>query len=233
MHRQEALPQRCWALKLPSVGPTAISHVLLPLPPGEHAVHRLAWRTSVSRSAPASLLGSNTPQCAFGLRKAPVQNHGPHPLAAVPRQRQQHQPRSATQGPETSPEVQELLKRLVRTNSPAIVVKELRAWRETAPGVQQRRSAAVVGSAALQILTRVLHPGAKLHPQQEEELEVRAWVWMGRRGVWEARVSPHACSIIEAYKGARSEPIYVARQYKANPPQRCALRIKYIVLASL
>ncbi len=79
------------------------------------------------------------------------------------------------------PEVQELLKKLVRANTLATVIRVLQEWRETTPGIQQRRWAVVVGSAALQVLTGVLLPGAKLHPQQHEELEVRV-----REGTGEA-----------------------------------------------
>ncbi len=69
--------------------------------------------------------------------------------------------------------VPELLKRLKRANTAMAVMAEYDEWFETATERQQREAAAVVGTAALQVLTRVLGPGAKLHAQQWEEVQVR------------------------------------------------------------
>ncbi len=172
MRRQDSLLQRRSALGLAGGGPLACTvasaHV------GTTA-HRFAWHPTVNRSVLGPLLGPTPPHSVSGrvLRRGNGHPNAPQSPAAVPRQRQQHQQRSATQAPAPSPEVQELIKKLARANSAATVIREVQEWREAAPGGQQRYSLAVVGSAALRVLTRVLGAGAKPHRKQCEEVEVR------------------------------------------------------------
>ncbi len=177
MRRQDSLLQRRSALGLASGGQLACTHrtgTVASAHVGATA-HRFALQPAVGRSAPGSLLGSTTAHSVLGhvLRSGNVRPNAPQPPAAVPHQRQQHQQRSTAQAPAPSPEVQELLKRLKRANSAATVIREVQEWREAAPDGQQRRSLAVVGAAALQVLTRVLGPGTKPHRKQCEEVEVR------------------------------------------------------------
>ncbi len=135
---------------------------------------RSAWRSPLGATSP--LLGLTMPQCPIRatLSSRPVRDKAPRLAAAVSRHSQRHQHDTKPQTRAPSLEVQELLKRLVRANSAAVVIKELSEWRGTAPERQQRDWTAVVGPAALQVLTRVLGPGAKLHPRQWEEVQVRA-----------------------------------------------------------
>ncbi len=172
MHRQDALLQRRSAL-------SRASGVLLACSPTSGTAAS-SWRSSLGPSGPATLLGTTSPQCPLrpSLRRRPAHSHAPQPPAAAPRQKQPRQP-PATQEPTSSREVQELLKRLVRANTAMTVMEDLNGWRETAPGSQQRHTAVVVGAAALQVLTRVLGPGAKLHPQQWQEVQVRVRVGLG------------------------------------------------------
>ncbi len=172
MHRHEALLQKRSVLGLSSgAGPLAYSR--------QGCAHgRLA--PSRSRLSPrhgevpfSALLPSNTiprPSLQWGT----VSNNAPQLPAAVSRNRQQHQREAAPQVHASSPEVQELLKRLVRSSCATIVLKEMREWREATPAWQQSNAAAVVGTAALQVLTRVLGPGAKLSPHEWAEVQVRA-----------------------------------------------------------
>lgn len=138
---------------------------------------RLTWGSTRGHNATTPPLGASS---RLAISSRPQTLHpASHVLAALPRRTTQ-QPAGAggiedgtyTQsGPR--PEVLELLKRLKRENTAMKVMAEYDKWFATAPEGQQREAAAVVGTAALQVLTRVLGPGAKLYPQQWEEVQVR------------------------------------------------------------
>ncbi len=233
MHRKEGLFQRRSGLGLSNGGGIlAYSHGGR-APSSAHgglaAHHSARRRSSLGHSTAPDLLGSTTPQCPVRptIRSRPAREDLPQPPAAVPRHRQQqHQQDAAPQTPASSPEVQELLKRLVRSNSATTVVKELSQWRETAPERQQQAAAAVVGTAALQVLTRVLGPGAKLSPQQRGEVQVRAkWLVAECAGL----AGPLACCVeLVAPDRRRCRVIQTRGRLSAlltcNRPRRCYRR---------